>query len=148
MSKTIVELVKKLRTETGATITECKKALESVSTSVDKWDFDKARDILLKIKSCDKKTGGIFSYIHHNRQMGAMVELSCESDLTSKKEEFVNLGNNIAAHIAANNSMHVEQLLKQNYIKEPTITVGDLIDLTSFKLNDKVKVNRFTVFSV
>lgn len=98
--------VKQLRDKTGLSIMQCKKALEEA-----KGDMEKAIIILQK-KSGDvaqKKSdrtlgaGAIQSYIHGLGNVGAIVELSCETDFVAKNEEFKAIAYDIAMQVAATN---------------------------------------------
>ena len=100
------EQIKKLRDMTGISIMQCKKALEEAG-----GDIEKAKVILRKksgeisAKKGDRtfKAGTIQAYIHANGNVGALVELNCESDFVSGNEEFKTLARNIAMHITATN---------------------------------------------
>jgi len=98
------EQVKELRDKTGVSIMQCKKALEDAG-----GDFEKAL-ILLKKKGAEiagKKgdrtlaAGAVASYIHSSGNIGAMVELWCETDFVAKNEEFKALARDIAMQIVA-----------------------------------------------
>jgi elongation factor Ts len=106
--KTMVTMdqVKELRDMTGVSVMQCKKALEEAG-----GDKEKAIEIL-KRKSKDiagKKgdrtlgSGTVQAYIHLGGSVGAMVELSSETDFVSKNEEFKKLAYDIAMHVAAAN---------------------------------------------
>jgi len=41
------------------------------------------------------------SYIHHNAQVGVLVELDCETDFVARNEAFGQLARDIALHIAS-----------------------------------------------
>jgi elongation factor Ts len=98
------ELIKALRDQTGVSVMQCKKALEEAG-----GDRDKALIILQKksgeiaAKKGDRTLGSaiVASYIHAGGSVGAMVELSCETDFVSKNEEFKKLAYDIAMHVAA-----------------------------------------------
>jgi elongation factor Ts len=53
-------------------------------------------------KKADRTLGGgiIHSYIHSNKKVGVLLELNCETDFVASNEEFVNLANDLALHIA------------------------------------------------
>lgn len=100
------ETIKELRDKTGVSVMQCKKALEEAG-----GDMEKAIIILRKIskdvagKKADRifGSGAIQSYIHSNGAVGAMVELSCETDFVAKNEDFKTLARDIAMHITASN---------------------------------------------
>jgi len=98
------EQIKDLRDQTGVSVMQCKKALEESG-----GDFEKAKIILRKqsAKTAEKKSernlgaGVVSAYIHGTGNVGAMVELFCETDFVAKNEEFKNLAREIAMQIAA-----------------------------------------------
>jgi len=99
-----VEKIKELRKKTSAKIIDCKKALEEA-----KGDVEEARKILRKkgMKIARKKSGEktgegiIASYVHHDRSLGVLVEVHCQSDFVAKTDEFQTFAKDIAMHIAA-----------------------------------------------
>ncbi len=105
-----LETIKKLREETLAGILDCKKALEEA-----KGDSQKAKKLLrergVKIarKKSEEKTseGIISSYVHHNRKLGVLVEIRCQSDFVAKNTEFQEFTKDIAMHIAAFNPIWI-----------------------------------------
>lgn len=105
------EQVKALRDTTGISVMQCKKALEEAG-----GDSEKALIILQKkggdiaAKKADRTLGAgvISAYIHNNGSVGAMVELSCETDFVSKNESFKALAYDIAMHVAASNPLYLK----------------------------------------
>lgn len=98
------EQVKALRDATGAGMMDAKRALEATS-----GDFEKAKDWLRQkgmAKAGTKaarsaREGIIATYVHHNHQLGVLVELNSESDFVARNDEFRHLAHEIAVHIAA-----------------------------------------------
>jgi elongation factor Ts len=96
--------VKELRTRTGAGMMDCKRALEE-----SQGDMDAAVELLRKkgIARADKRSGRVagqglvVSYIHHNGQVGVLVELNCETDFVARTDDFKALAQDIALHIAS-----------------------------------------------
>jgi elongation factor Ts len=96
--------VSELRARTGAGMMDCKRALEEGG-----GDMEKASEILRKkgIAKAEKRTGKsasqgiIVSYLHHNGQVGVLVELNCETDFVARTEEFQQLARDIALHVAS-----------------------------------------------
>ena len=41
------------------------------------------------------------SYIHHNQQVGVLVELNCETDFVARTEAFRQLARDLALHVAS-----------------------------------------------
>ena len=98
------EQVRALREATGAGMMDCKRALEATN-----GDFEKAKDWLRQkgiAKAGAKSTrvasqGLVETYVHHNHQLGVLLELNSESDFVARNEEFRHLAHEIAVHIAA-----------------------------------------------
>ena len=61
----------------------------------------------------------------------------------AKSDPFKNLAHELAMHIAAMGAETVDDLLKQPYIKDESITVGDLVTRTIGQLGEKIVVERF-----
>jgi len=98
-----IELIKKLRSATGAGMMDVKKALEDAG-----WNEEKAIQLLRErgaMKAAKKagreaKEGLVTSYIHHNQRLGVLLEINCETDFVARNEEFQKLAKDIAMHIA------------------------------------------------
>ena len=98
------EQIKALRDFTGISVMQCKKALEEAG-----GDTEKARILLRKrgADAAEKKadrtllSGVVSSYIHGNGNVGAIVELSCETDFVAQNEEFRALAHQLAMQVAA-----------------------------------------------
>ena len=138
-------LLKKLREQTGVSFSVCKKALEEAGS-----DIEKAKKLLSKWgekKAADKaerstEEGVIGSYIHHNKRIAALVELRTETDFVAKNEQFRELAQEIAMQVATMNPDTVDDLLKQEYVREPSKTIGDLIKDAILKFGENTKVHR------
>ena len=103
-------LVKELRDRSGVGLMECKKALVETGGNIDKA-FDYLRKAgaakALKKEGREAKEGVVLSYIHPGAKLGVLLELNCETDFVAKTDDFVNLGNDIAMHIAATDPLAV-----------------------------------------
>jgi elongation factor Ts len=107
--------VSELRARTGAGMMDCKRALEEAG-----GDMDKAAEILRKkgIAKAEKRAGRVasqglvVSYIHHNQQVGVLLELNSETDFVARNEGFGQLARDIALHIASADpiGVHAEDL--------------------------------------
>ncbi|OHA17866.1 MAG: hypothetical protein A2836_03965 [Candidatus Taylorbacteria bacterium RIFCSPHIGHO2_01_FULL_45_63] len=192
--ETTTEQIKALRDLTGISVMQCKKALEEA-----KGDVEKALIILRKkgaeiaAKKSDRTfgAGAVASYIHGNGTIGAMVELSAETDFVSGNEAFRSLAYDIAMHVAAsapeflkNEDITMEKrqvalqvfekevldkpenlrekilegklasyfkdkiLLEQPFIKNPDLTIRQVIESAIQKFGEKIEVARFVRFKV
>lgn len=137
--------IKKLREQTGAGIADCQEALKA-----SKGDFNKAK-VWLKKKGLDKassKSGrevraGIVDVYSHSGKVGVLVELLCETDFVAKTEDFKNLAHELSLQIASMNPVSLEELLSQEYIRDATMKVDQLVKSVSGKLGENIKVGRF-----
>lgn len=140
-----VEDIKKLREETGAGVADIRQALEETD-----GNLERAKEVL-KQKGLDRaakkserqvKTGLVEVYSHGGR-VGVVVELLCETDFVAKLPDFKILAHELALQVASMNPSSVEELLKQEYIREPSQTVEDLIKSVIGKLGENIKVGKF-----
>lgn len=145
------EQIKELRDKTGISVMQCRKALEEAG-----GDMEKAL-VILREKSgeiADKKSdrtlgaGVVAAYVHATGIMGAIVELNCETDFVAKNPEFKALAYDIAMHVAANAPTTVDELVLQPFVKNPEVTVADMVKGAVQKFGEKTVVGRFSRFSV
>ena len=96
--------VAELRARTGAGMMDCKRALEEAG-----GDMEKAGEILRKkgMAKAEKRAGRtvsqglVVSYIHHNSQVGVLLEINSETDFVARNAAFQQLARDIALHIAS-----------------------------------------------
>jgi len=144
--------VAKLRAETGVGIMDAKKALEASN-----GDFEKAMEILKSnfaskaVKKSDRETteGFIGSYIHNGKK-GIMVALSCETDFVARNQEFKDLANNIALQVASLGveNISIEDILASSYIKDPSITIEELIKSKIVTIGENIKIKDLVKISL
>lgn len=137
--------LKILREQTGVSFALCKKALEESSN-----DLEKAKRKLNEwgIEKFDEKAkrqtsqGAVFSYVHHNKKVAALLELQCETDFVSGNSEFQKLGQELTMQAASQPATGVESFLLQEYIRDPGKKVSDLIKEAVLKFGENIKVSR------
>jgi len=118
--------VKSLRQRTGAGIMDAKTALQESG-----GDLDKAIEILrVKGQASAAKRGEravaegvISSYIHAGGQIGAMVEVDCETDFVARTEEFQAFAREVAMHVAAANPQYISTDDVEDEAKEAELRV-------------------------
>jgi elongation factor Ts len=102
--------VKALREATGAGMMDCKNALADAD-----GDFDGAADLVrertgarAERRAAEREAteGVVHAYLHKPTpglppKVGVLVELNCETDFVAKGEDFEQLANDLALHIAA-----------------------------------------------
>ncbi len=135
----------RLREATSAGVMDCKKALDDAG-----GDFDKAKQLILERgvakaeKRAERKTGaGLLETYVHNGRIGVILELRCETDFVAKTDVFKTLAHDLAMHVASMNPETSEELVKQPFVKDESITVGDLITQAIAKTGENIKVERF-----
>ena len=144
--KVTTDQIKKLRVRTGAPVIRAKKVLEEVN-----GDEKKAFVILQKegfekaAKRADRQTsqGVVVSYVHHNNKIAATVELLCETDFVAKNELFGQLAHNLAMQVASLDPKDVKELEKQEFIKDPSKKIADLVKELIAKTGENVRIGRF-----
>lgn len=144
MSNIDAALIKKIREETGAGVMRVKTVLEQVN-----GDEEKAKEILKAeglekvAKREDRVTGQgkVFSYSHHSNKIVSVVELFSETDFVAKNELFEQLGKDIALQAA---SMGAEDMENQDFIKDPSKKIIDLIKEVIAKTGENIKLGRVT----
>lgn len=190
------EMVKELRSKTGAGIMDCKQALKECDGDTAKAvDFLRKKGLATAQKRSARETseGVIQSYIHMGGKIGVLVEINCESDFVAKNEDFQEFAKNVAMHVAAINPLGLQKeditedvvereraiykeqalemgkpekmidkivdgkiekfykdscLMSQAYIKDPKITIEDLLNSLIAKIGENIKIKRFARFQI
>jgi elongation factor Ts len=143
--------VKKLREETGAGIMDCKKALEEAQGSYDKAkEIVRQKGMVRAEKKADRETkeGYIASYVHANNKTAALVEILCETDFVARNSDFQAMAKDVAMQVAAMKPASVEELLTQEFIRDGSMTIDELVKSVSGKIGERFVVNRFTRYAV
>ncbi|MFA6250965.1 MAG: translation elongation factor Ts [Candidatus Shapirobacteria bacterium] len=141
----LIEQVKKLREELGLGIMEIKAALEEAE-----GDEKKAKEILKKkgFEKAEKRAekevhqGRVATYTHQTGKIGSMVELLCETDFVARGEDFMKLARELCLQVAAMEPKDAKELLKQDYIKDPSRKVDELVKELIAKVGENIKVGR------
>lgn len=142
-----INILKKLREETGAAVMDAKRALDESN-----GDIEKAKKILIakgvekakKKSEREIKAGRIFTYVHGEGKVASIVKLGCETDFVAKNEEFSKVGTEIAMQVTAMNPKDVEELLGQDYIRESSKTIKDLITSAIAKTGENITLVEFS----
>ena len=149
MSSITAEVVRKLREETGAGMMDCKSALVEANGEV-----EAAREILRKkgLAQAAKKAGrtaadgAVGAYIARDASAGVLVEVNCETDFVAKTPGFQELVKDIAEHVAGAAPSSVAALLEQPFAKQPSLTVGQLVQEKIALIKENIVIRRFERF--
>lgn len=151
MTKISTDLIRELRDKTGAGVMRIKTVLDEV-----KGDEKKALEILKKegfekvAKRADRDTGQgiVVSYIHHSNKVGVLVEILCETDFVAKNELVSNLGKEVALQIASMNPKDNKELEKQDFVKDSSKKVSELVKDVIAKTGENIKIGKFVRFEI
>ncbi|MDP3843112.1 MAG: translation elongation factor Ts [Oxalobacteraceae bacterium] len=144
MAAITAAMVGELRAKTDAPMMECKKAL----TEAD-GDMTKAEDILrVKLGSKASKAasritaeGVVTTYIVGN--VGAMIEVNCETDFVTKNDDFIAFANACAKLAAENNPADVSAL---SALPMGEQTVEEFRSALIGRVGENMSIRRFVRF--
>jgi elongation factor Ts len=146
-----IDDIKKLRKETGAGVLAVKEALEDAG-----GDFEVAKKDLIAqgIAKAEKKSardaseGLVHAYIHMGGKLGSMVLVACETDFVARTDDFKKLCNELAMQVCTDDYADVEALLNDEYMRDSTKTVRDVVTESIAKLGENIEIRKFTKLSV
>ena len=104
MGKVSADEVKRFRDQTGLPMMVCKKLLDQAD-----GDFEKARaaaaaqvkEVAMKTASRAASAGLVGAYVHHDARVGALVELSCQTDFVARNPQIQSLAREVAMQVTA-----------------------------------------------
>jgi elongation factor Ts len=121
-----VELIKKMRDQTGAGVNDIKEALEEAKgneaealTVLRK----KGQKIAAKRAERATKEGLVKAYVHSNGKLGVLVAVACETDFVALNEEFKTFVHELSLQVAATNPIYLkpEEVPAEDVAKEKEI---------------------------
>ncbi len=162
MPAVTVELIKSLREQTGAGISDCKQALEDSEGNLEQaMAALRQKGFEQAAKRADRETsqGLVESYIHTGGRVGALVQLGCETDFVARTDGFRSLAHDIAMQVAAMSPVYLNEedkdegddrpaaqvcLMQQPFIKDGSRTLADLVRETAAQTGENVRVVSFS----
>ena len=151
MVKITTDLIKKLRIETKAGIIDCRKALQESDGSLakaKKWLAKKGALTAAKKAERETKAGLIEAYVHADGRVASLVKLSCETDFVARNKDFKKLAHEIAMQVAAMKPKSVKELLTQEYIRDPSKKVKDLVYEAIGKIGENIRIEEISRIEV
>ncbi|MBI2414819.1 elongation factor Ts [candidate division WWE3 bacterium] len=145
------KLIKKLRDLTGAGILDIKNALEQFAYDEEKTKaflMEKGKERAAGKSERNAKDGLIFSYIHNGGKVGSMVYVACETDFVARTEAFQALCKEIAMQNASISYDNVEDLLNDDYIRDGSKKIKDLVSETIAKVGENIELKKAIRFKV
>ncbi|MFL2640736.1 MAG: elongation factor Ts [Dehalococcoidia bacterium] len=160
------EIIRDLRAKTGAGVMDCKKALEESN-----GDMNGAISLLKEwgISAVQKKSsrsanqGVVETYVHAGGRIGVILELNCETDFVARTPEFLSLAHDLALQIASMDPQSIDdentdsssedfdgetRLMHQDFVKDPSQTISDLITEAVSRIGENILVRRFTRYEL
>jgi elongation factor Ts len=137
--------VNKLRTQTGAGMMDCKKALMEAN-----GDFEKAIDYLRKKgqkvaanrADRDAKEGYVIAKTVNNDTKGFLIALSCETDFVAISPDFVKFADDILNVAIANNPAGIDDL---KALKMGDLTISEKLFEMIGKIGEKIEITAYEV---
>lgn len=146
-----IEQIKKLRKMSGCGVMDCRRALEETKgdqkkaeSLLKKWGVEKAEEKAGR----ETKSGMVDSYIHAHGKVGVLVELLCETDFVAKTDDFKKLAHELCLQVASMDPKSVTSFLRQEYIRDPSINIEQLVKQVIGKLGENITVSRFIRFQL
>jgi elongation factor Ts len=146
-----VDQIKQLRGKTGLGIHDVKQALEASDGDEAKaLAWLKEKGLSTVAKKADRATGQglIETYVHGGGRIGAMVEVNCETDFVARNDDFKKFVKEVALQVASMNPENIEELLKQVYFRDPSLTIEQLLNDTIAKIGENMRINRIIRFEL
>ncbi|MHB8148942.1 MAG: translation elongation factor Ts [Desulfobulbia bacterium] len=144
------QMVKELRDKTNAGMMDCKKALTETSGDMEKAiDLLRQKGLAVAQKRAGRATseGLVETYIQADGKMGVMVEVNCETDFVAKSDAFIDFAKNVTMQVAEGTATTTDELLGQKFVKNPALTIQDMLNEMVAKLGENSGVKRFVKFN-
>jgi elongation factor Ts len=146
-----VEQIKRLRAKTGLGIHDVKTALEQANGDEDKaiaWLKEKGLSTVAKKADRTTSQGVIDAYIHGGGRIGAMVEVNCETDFVARNDDFKAFVHDLALQVASMNPESVEELLQQEFFKDPSKTIESYLNEMIARIGENIRIHRIARFEL
>jgi len=168
-----VHLIKELRNATGASIAQCKKALEESGGDLKKASQvlrNRGLEIALRTQGAVAKEGRIESYVHLGNKIGVLLEVNCDTDFVARNADFIQFTKDISMQIAACSPLYLKKedvpadllkeeknkeefyknhcLLEQAFVKDPSIAIKDYLGSLVAKLSENIVIRRFVRYKI
>lgn len=165
--------IKKLREMTSLGINECRKALSESGGDFEgalKILKDKGVQVQAKKSSRSASQGLVEAYIHFGGNLGALVEVNCETDFVARTDVFKKFVKDIAMQVAATSPRYLNKedipedvlkqqdnageyiaqncLMEQTFIKDNTLSIADYLRQVISQSGENIVIRRFVRFAV
>lgn len=162
--KSMISAVKELRSRTLAGYADCRRAITDAGGDLEEAErLVRQRGLAEVGRKTDRATeaGLIHSYVHTGGRIGTMVEVGCETDFAARTDEFKAFVHDLAMHVAASrpkwlsvDDIPLEDiadgsgteaccLLSQDFVKDRTKSVQEVLDELAAKIGESCRIRRF-----
>lgn len=143
--KATADQIRQLKEATGAPVIRAKQVLEEMN-----GDEKKAFEILQKegFEKASKREGRetgqgvIETYVHHSGKVASVIEVLCETDFVARNEVFKAMAHDVALQLASMEAKDTQDLLSQEFIKDPSKKISDLVKEVIAKTGENVRIGR------
>lgn len=146
MSITAAE-VKALRTQTGAGMMDCKKALQEAEGNMDKAVEIlrlKGQKVAAKRSDREASEGVILSGVNADGTTGVVMSLNCETDFVAQNADFIGVAQTLLDLAIADGCETKEDLLAKTY-PGSDLTVADKIIEETGKIGERLEIGAFKI---
>ena len=137
--------VNELRSQTGAGMMDCKKALTECNGDIEaavNWLREKG--IAKAAKKADRIAAEGLANVVIDGNKAAIIEVNCETDFVTKNAEFVELVETIAKTALANDAKSLDEV-NALAVEGTEGTVADLVVAKTAKIGEKLSLRRIEV---
>ena len=135
-----LEIVKKLRSTTGAGFKDCNSALKEASGNLEKAiEILRIKGVSKASKKMSREANEGLVFICGNEKKTSIIEINCETDFVAKNDDFINFTKEIGE---INNSVSSDlEKLNNSKMKNGSTVSQNLIDLIA-KIGEKITIGR------
>lgn len=145
-----LDTIKSIRARTSAPLGDIKKALDDAG-----GDENKAIELLKQsgaakaVKKAERSANnGLIETYSHLGKIGVIVEVNCETDFVARNEDFKNFVHDIALQIASMKPENLDELNSQDFIKDPSRNIGQVVTDLTGKIGEKIVIARFVLYEL
>jgi elongation factor Ts len=168
-----LDLIKKLREKSSASISDCRNALEEAGQDIEKAVLLlRRRGMELAEKKQDRvsKEGRIEAYVHSGNKIGVLLEVNSETDFVARNSDFCQFTKDVAMQIAACDPAYIRRedvpaeivkeqanfddyckqscLMEQPFIKNASLSIKDLLADLITKIGENIVIRRYTRYKI
>ena len=150
------QMVKELRSKTGAGMMDCKKALVETDGNMDRAvSFLREKGMANAAKKADRIAAEGLTEIYVDGNFATLIEINSETDFVAKNDGFVTIVAETAKLISENKPANVEDALLlatatgkslAETLIEATAVIGEKIELRRFSIVEKAEAEVFGTY--